>query len=296
MSVLMDMYFPFAEGPGAAVMMDRWRPMAKLWSPTGVVRGIGDQLGAVGWSIEEQTMAVGSGACWIDGFYGELAGPRWIGCPTNTGLVVARLNPWENSQHITLEFKQGPGHGETEDPNNEWELALTRMNGPGDWVDVRRFVPELPPPPAIEEMPAWAPRAWVANNAGPATEVHVSGNTVELVHLGPLGADIGFVPGRNYRFTAQLGANAVDGMTGAGAQQIFFLVRDDAGERKRVLLGQGSWSAGTMVPPIAQSFIVRPTWSNATAVIGATTASTNSTLRIRPWSFALDCFDVGGAR
>lgn len=297
MSVAMDEFFPMAEGPGGDTRMAQWRRMASLWCPAGVVRGVGSELGLAGWAIGEQTMAVAPGACWVNGFYAENTGPYWIGCPSNVGLVVARLDL--AAQTVALVFKEGPSHGPTQDPNGLWEVPLVYLWGDSA-EDRRTFVPPPPPPPPVADVPERTPRGTLSIQDGPDTEV-VVGNGHNVIVAYPFTSAL-FTPGRAYRFTAYHDGSGLTANIGEGDGQDRYWcelwARDNVhGERSRVPLNQpgraamqgGAGNAGTA------SVVVNDLREGAMGVISIAQAAGTMLVRLPAWSFRLEVDDAGRA-
>jgi hypothetical protein len=294
MSVAMEQFFPMPEGPGADVMFDRWRQMARIWCGPGVVRGVLEELAAAVWTWDQPDPAVliAPGAIWVGGCFGEIAaGGRWIGVPGNVGLIVARMDPI--SQRVELDFKVGAGHGATEDPDNEWEVALVRLNGPGDWLDVRTFIPLVVPPPPVTEMPPYTPRGFILAGTWPPTQTDIGPGSQEI-YAWNIASHPRYIPGRNYRFTLQVGRELVARIGDAGvswAGNMQWGIRDDAGERWRTFIHNGGIFGNTYQPANTGSFIVGPAYGNATFFI---VNDSTGTTRLFPNAIIMNVYDVGG--
>ncbi len=169
-----DDVFPMEERTTFAA---RWRRMARQWCPSGVVRGIGDEMWPVYWDRDwggpgQGALVVGTGAVWVNGFYGEATTTKHVNVPSNVGLVVARLDP--GTQNITLVWKEGPSHGPTPDPDGIWEVPLVYLWG-DRWDDMR---PKVPPEPELApfEIPPWVPRGGSYALDFPATAIDRPGS------------------------------------------------------------------------------------------------------------------------
>jgi len=290
MSVVMDSFFPMPEGPGADVYQDRWRQMAMLWAPAGVVRGVGLELFAW-WDGVTDQFIMESGAVWVGGFYAEMATAKWYPIPGLLGLVVARFDPLRNNVEVV--FKEGAGHIFVEDPDGWWEVPLFRFNGAGSWTDERPFTPAVIPPPPVTEMPAYTPRGFILAGTWPPTLTDI-GPGLQEIFAWNIATHPRYIPGRNYRFTLQVGRQVVQRI---GDPQYSFAgnmpwgVRDDAGERWRTFIHNGGLMGQSFQPANTGSFIVAPAYGNATFFIhNDSTAPT----RFSPGAITMSLQDVGG--
>jgi hypothetical protein len=194
-------YFPMAEGPGAGADRWRWRRMARLWSDSGVVRRpeAANMLHFHGW-VEPGMVALSPGAVWVNGHYGETPYDRWLSTPGDDGMVMAVLDPYQK----TVRLEWGPGiHGDMDRFNgwddHYWQIGLWELNGFGNVVDVRRFIPPERQLPPLVEVPAFVPRPFFAAHVGSGL-VNVGTGATWVTLWYPAG-EPGFVPGRNYRVT-----------------------------------------------------------------------------------------------
>ena len=127
--------WPTDAGDGSVSTEARWRAMARLWAPSGVVDGYLARLDpdyAVG------TVTVGAGAAWIDGHYCEQLTSSSVAVTSN-GLVVIRWTPAANT--FELLYRDGATTPTQTDPT--WELPLAQMSG-GAMTDLREFVTRGP--------------------------------------------------------------------------------------------------------------------------------------------------------
>ena len=124
--------WPTDGADGSVSSEARWRAMARLWAPSGVVVGY---LGSLVPSLSAGTITVQAGAAWIDGHYAEIAGSSTFPS-TVTGLVVARFTPADNK--FELVYRDGattPTQGTA-----TWELPIARVTASALY-DVRPLIP-----------------------------------------------------------------------------------------------------------------------------------------------------------
>ena len=119
---IVDNYFPFDSGPGQTATAARWRLMARLWSSTGVIPLF---LSAMAPTIAGSVVTVGTGAVWIDGYYGESDSPKTVGVSGN-GMVVAQMDP--NARQITIKFISGQSTP-TRNLNGIYEVPIVQVTG-----------------------------------------------------------------------------------------------------------------------------------------------------------------------
>lgn len=194
-----ETYWPMDDGPGANTGMLRWRKMARLWAHDGVVRGVGAELRPQYYDPASETWVVGTGAVWVNGFYGEATANKEIRVPGNRGLIVARLR----AGAVTLFFKPNDPNP-WQDPDGEWEVPLHWLEGDGQWFDRRPFVQ---PGKGIADLPPRVPRRGFFAT-GPETEVLVGGGqspTGGLIMQIFTDWALGWTPGRAYRVSAGIG-------------------------------------------------------------------------------------------
>lgn len=128
---LLDGYWPFEEGPGADSGVDRWRKMARAWSPDGVVPGFGEELDC---NVEmgQRRVTIAPGACWVDGFYGESTSSKVINFGAGNGYVVASVDPLESE--IRFRWRD---NDVVDDADNVSDLPLVHVHpnyAPGYFV------------------------------------------------------------------------------------------------------------------------------------------------------------------
>jgi hypothetical protein len=123
--------WPTDAGDGSVSTEARWRAMARLWAPSGVVDGYLDRLDP---DYATGTVTVGAGAAWIDGHYAEQLTSSSVAVTSN-GLVVIRWTPAANT--FELLYRDGATTPTQTDPT--WELPIAQMSG-GAMTDLREFV------------------------------------------------------------------------------------------------------------------------------------------------------------
>jgi len=132
---LVDTYFPFDTGPGNSATRDRWRSMARLFNPPGVVPGYANQCIP---SIAGSQVSIGLGAMWIDGFYGEISTVAKTVTVTGPGQVVACMDP--NDRSIKIFFRPGQ-NTPTQNLTGIYEIPLAQIAGTTTFTltDIRQF-------------------------------------------------------------------------------------------------------------------------------------------------------------
>jgi hypothetical protein len=119
---LLDTYYPYDTGPGASATVSRWRGMARTFANTGIVPGYGNQLAP---SLAGSVVTINTGACWIDGFYGEVITTKTISVSGN-GMVVARMDPTAR----TISFVFVPNQtSPTQSLTGIYEIPLMQITG-----------------------------------------------------------------------------------------------------------------------------------------------------------------------
>ena len=207
--------------------------MARLWSDSGVVRGVGSEINFWGWvDGAPGTVALGDGAVWVNGFYGHTDVGKWLVTPGDDGMVMAVFDPY--LEEVRLQYEPGL-HGDMDrfnewDRDHYWMMALWELNGFGNVVDRREFVPNPRQEPPLVEVPAWVPRPFARSWTG-AGQVDVSTSPVNVWAL-HFAADPAFVPGRNYRVTFYLNSPFFrQGANWGGPSTCVVQVWDAKGER-----------------------------------------------------------------
>ena len=215
-TVPFDTYFPFPE-PGRQATMPRWRAMGRLWLHDGVVQGVGEQfpVHAGGWNPAEGRILIGTGAAWVNGFYGETANWTWVQTPGNDGMVKVRLDP--GAQQVLICYEAW--HGWHEDPwaaHGIVETPLWEVWPDGRWADRRHMVsPDVVE--GLETIPDWVPWGSPPDQQwwGPAgaVDVGVGGDALSVF----LDWMLDFVPGRTYQVTGFARATQGPGWSNAWA-------------------------------------------------------------------------------
>jgi hypothetical protein len=189
-----ETFWPFEE-EGRQANMSRWRRMGRLWLHNGVVQGVGDQFIGLNYEAANQRFLVGTGAAFIEGFYGATANWTWVSTPGNDGMVKCRLDPGTQQVQICYEnwhgFHDDPwaAHGIVETPL--WEIWPD-----GRFADRRLMVsPDVVE--GLETIPGWVPMGRRYEVDGPPgdAEVALGSNAVQM----NLSWMPGFAVGRSYR-------------------------------------------------------------------------------------------------
>ena len=123
--------WPTDAGGGSVSTEARWRTMARLWAPSGVVDGYLNQLAP---SHAGGNVTVQTGGAWVDGHYCEQLSSQAVAV-ASSGLVVIRFTPADNRfQLLWLNGASNPTQ-----TTATWELPIAQMTG-GTMSDVRVFV------------------------------------------------------------------------------------------------------------------------------------------------------------
>jgi hypothetical protein len=123
--------WPTDAGDGSVSTEERWRKMAQLWAPSGVVDGY---MGRLDPDLSGSTVTVAAGGAWIDGHYAEQLTSSSVAVTSN-GLVVIRFTPADN----TFELLYRSGATTPTQTDATWELPIAQMSG-GAMTDLREFV------------------------------------------------------------------------------------------------------------------------------------------------------------
>ena len=124
--------YPTDGAEGSVATEAKWRAMARLWAPSGVVAGSGGELAP---TLGAGVINVAVGAAWVDGHYCELTTPASESSTAN-GLLVVRFTPADNL--FELVYRDGVSAPTQTDAI--WELPIARMTG-GVMTDIRRLIP-----------------------------------------------------------------------------------------------------------------------------------------------------------
>ena len=157
--------WPTDGADGSVSSEARWRAMARLFAPSGVVDGY---LGELAPSLAAGSITVQAGAAWIDGHYAEILTSTTFGA-TVTGLVVARFTPADNA--FELIYRDGA----TTPTQTEatWELPIARITSSA-LTDVRPML-----------FPGGATTRRIGHTVltAPATEIDWPNLPTDMVHL-----------------------------------------------------------------------------------------------------------------
>jgi hypothetical protein len=126
-------YFPYDSGPGANSTELRWRKMAQLWAPSGVLSG------GFAYSNTGDAFTVQPGVVWLGGQYGELTSAVTIGT-SSTGWLVFRNDTLASK--IELVWSTGPDMP-ADTPTVFYEPLLSRAVV-GGIIDRRRWIDRGP--------------------------------------------------------------------------------------------------------------------------------------------------------
>ncbi|HKX72315.1 MAG TPA: hypothetical protein VJM75_13850 [Acidimicrobiales bacterium] len=114
--------WPTDGADGSVASEARWRKMGRLWSPSGVVAGVGGELKP---TLAMPNLTVQSGAAWVDGHYTELATNQVLTATAN-GLAIVRFDPAANSAELL--WRDGVSTP-TQNPTGTWELPIAKTVG-----------------------------------------------------------------------------------------------------------------------------------------------------------------------
>jgi hypothetical protein len=140
-SFTFDEFFPFDPGHGASANSTRWRKMAQLWAPDGVLSNYLNQLNA---TQAGSQVTVQTGAVFMHGNYAELENPQTFTVGTN-GTIVAQANLALANEFINLTYRDGVVDYGTNPSNNYeqdtgiWEIPIWLISG-GSLVDLRNLI------------------------------------------------------------------------------------------------------------------------------------------------------------
>jgi hypothetical protein len=137
-----DEYFPFDPGFGASANAARWRKMARLWAPDGVLQGYNNGLSAS--VISGGATTISTGAVFNHGYYCEISNPQSISITgTGTGTIVAKVDMV--NEVASIYYKDGAtDYGASPTTNFEqsasnWEIPLWGVVTP-TLTDLRTMV------------------------------------------------------------------------------------------------------------------------------------------------------------
>jgi hypothetical protein len=136
---LLDEFFPFDLGNGAPANTARWRKMAQLWAPDGILANYLNQLNA---TLAGTTVTVQSGGLFLHGYYGEVQNPQTITGVGTNGTVVAGADLVNQNVSIyyrdqVVDYGSNPATNYEQDAN-KWEMPLWLVSGT-TLVDLRNL-------------------------------------------------------------------------------------------------------------------------------------------------------------
>jgi hypothetical protein len=145
---LFDEYFPFDPGFGSSANAARWRKMANLWCPDGVVANYPYGAAATASQLYASPVVGGAttlqpGAVFIHGYYAEISAPQTISGILQNGTIVAQVN--FNTEVCQLIYRDGvtdygsnPASNYEQDANI-WEVPIWLISS-GALVDIRNLI------------------------------------------------------------------------------------------------------------------------------------------------------------
>jgi hypothetical protein len=137
-----DEYFPFDKGFGASANSARWRKMAQLWCPDGVLLNYPAGLPAVTQlfaTIASGTVTINPGAAFIHGYYAEVLAAQNVTSVSGNGTIVAGVDLV--NEICSIYYKSGATDysGYTQSLTL-WEIPLWLVTGGTTLTDLRTFV------------------------------------------------------------------------------------------------------------------------------------------------------------
>lgn len=124
--------WPTDAADGSVSSEARWRKMARHWTPSGVLAGVGSEMAP---TLAYPNLTVKAGACWVDGHYCELPGDQVLAVTAN-GLTVVRFDPAANTAELL--YRDG-ATTPAQNPNGTWEQPIAKITGSA-LTDVRQLV------------------------------------------------------------------------------------------------------------------------------------------------------------
>lgn len=112
--------WPTDGAAGSVATEARWRSMARHWTPSGVLAGVGNQLTP---SLAVPNLTVQSGAAWVDGHYAELPAVQVLPVTAN-GIAVVRFDPAANTAELL--WRDGVTTP-TQNPTGTWEMVIASI-------------------------------------------------------------------------------------------------------------------------------------------------------------------------
>lgn len=114
--------WPTDAADGSVANEARWRAMARHWTSSGVLLGVGNAMAP---SLAFPNLTIQAGACWVDGHFCELTGSQVL-TATADGLAVVRFDPAANLAELV--WRAGattPARA----PTGTWELPIASVAG-----------------------------------------------------------------------------------------------------------------------------------------------------------------------
>lgn len=134
-----DEYFPWDKGFGSSASSSRWRKMAQLWAPDGVVANypVGVAAGGLNATIAGGIVTVNPGACFMHGYYGEIFAAQAINVGAS-GTVVAKAD--FDNEICSIIFHNGAiDYNGYQQDTHAWEVPLWLVSS-GTLTDLRCFI------------------------------------------------------------------------------------------------------------------------------------------------------------
>lgn len=124
--------WPTDAADGSVASEARWRKMARTWTPSAVVAGVG---GAFVPSLTYPNLTIQAGAAWVDGHFCELLSSQVLTVTAN-GLAVVRFDPAANTAELLYRDAVSVP---AQSPTGVWEMPVARISGSA-LTDVRPIV------------------------------------------------------------------------------------------------------------------------------------------------------------
>jgi hypothetical protein len=134
-----DEYYPWDKGFGSAANSARWRKMAQLWAPDGVVANypVGQSGWGLGATLSGGTATVTPGACFIHGYYAEIFAQQAVPVGAS-GTIVARADL--DNEVCSIIFHSGAvDYNGYQQDVHAWEIPLWLVSS-GSLTDLRCFI------------------------------------------------------------------------------------------------------------------------------------------------------------
>jgi hypothetical protein len=114
--------WPTDASDGSVTSEARWRKMARHWTATGVLKGVGQEMAP---TLAYPNLTVKDGACWVDGHFCELLGTQVLTVTAN-GLAVVRFDPAANTADLLYRDAVSVP---AQSPTGTWELPIAKITG-----------------------------------------------------------------------------------------------------------------------------------------------------------------------